>query len=71
MIVVVLNDDGTTPIDTISDKNFVSLREISKNDGIYEITSIKIDHITKQESNYITRFNIKHNKHILEAFPIS
>lgn len=45
MIVVVLDDDGTTPID----KNFVSLREISKNDGI---TSIKKDDFT--------RFNIKH-----------
>ena len=36
MIVVVLNDDGATPIDTISDKNFVSLSEISKKDGIYD-----------------------------------
>lgn len=71
MIVVVLNDDGTTPIDTISSENFVSLNKISKEYGIYEITSIKIDDFTKQESNYITRFNIKHNKHILEAFPIS
>jgi transcriptional regulator with XRE-family HTH domain len=66
-IIVVVADDGLTPIDVVSNENFLSLAEdISKNIAV--ISSWAIDRSTGKPYKHKTRFLIQpHNEHVTVA----
>jgi transcriptional regulator with XRE-family HTH domain len=65
-IVVVLADDGITPIYAVSDANFYSL-EINDFDGTAVISSYAIDRRTQRPYIHMQRFKQEGNQHVLRA----
>lgn len=65
-IVVVLADDGITPIASISDKNFISYKQIDKNR--LEVQVYTKEFPSRDYQKTIIEFDISpHNKHMLNA----
>lgn len=63
-MVVVLANDGLTPIDVVSDKNFVSFE---RDGDVGTIASYAIDRVTKQPTVHHQRFRCSVNKHVVAA----
>lgn len=66
-LVVIVADDGLTPIDVVSNENFLSLAE-NHIENIAVISSLAIDRFTGKPYKHKTRFSIQpHNKHVTVA----
>jgi hypothetical protein len=64
-IVVVLAEDGVTPIDAVSDQNFVFLDKHA--DGTAIIASHAIDRYTQRPTLHSQRFQQHANQHVIRA----
>ena len=65
-IVVILCDDGITPLQTISYDNFISYKYINGNKLTVTVKTIEFP--SKEYQETYVQFNIKpHNEHVLKA----
>lgn len=65
-LVVVLADDGSTPLDVISDANFYDLEEDEAR-GIGVVSSYAIDRLTGRPYLHLQRFPLATNQHVTRA----
>lgn len=65
-IVIVMADDGETPIDAVSDANFYDIHE-NDFDGSAVISSYAIDRQTQRPYLHSQRFKQRGNEHVLRA----
>ena len=65
-VVIVLADDGVTPIDAVSDANFFDLK-VDEFNGTAVISSYAIDRSTQRPYLHSQRFPLEGNEHVLRA----
>lgn len=63
-LIVVLADDGLTPIDVVSDRNYVSFM---REGDTGHIASYAIDRVTKQPKIHQQKFRCSLNEHVVRA----
>lgn len=63
-MVIVLADDGLTPIDAVSDRNYISF---DRDGDIGFIASFAIDRVTRQPTVHQQRFRCSLNEHVVRA----
>jgi hypothetical protein len=64
-IAVVFADDGVTPVDAISDRNFFSIK--LHPDGTGVVASYAIDRYTQRTYLHLQRFRQRGNEHVIRA----
>jgi DNA-binding XRE family transcriptional regulator len=65
LLVVVLADDGLTPIDVVASDGFCSL--LQAEDGAYVISSLAISRENGRPYVHRQRFRKEHNSHVIRA----
>lgn len=64
--VVVIASDGTTPIDVVTEQGYIG-HALADDGHTAIIASHTIDRVTGQPGIYRTKFDVKHNAHVLRA----